>query len=354
MGARDLAAARQQLGQAARAAQSRADFDQLARLETMVNILEEFWKGMREAVASLEAGSELKVGETYVAVVESSPQHLLVKAAGRLRSWPVEELPTALVLAIAQQYFHEDAVKKLLIGTFLAVDPRGDRSQARQLWLQAARGQTGVDVKLLLPELDALPGGTNPGVGPAASGPAGAAGSGSNRQPLPAGGELQAAEQAVQARFEEHFATMRTPAERLAVARQLATAAESEQDAAKRFVLLQKALELAVAAGDVPAALEALDRLSQNYAVDAEESRISALEQLERNARSLETHRDVAQAALGLLQEALKQKDAQRAGRLAKLATSAARGSRNIILMRQAVQLEEAAEALRGATGGSR
>ncbi len=343
MGARDMAAARQQLRQAQQAAQSQADFDQVTRLETMVNILEEFWRGVREGVASLGAGSELQVGDTYVAVVESSPQHLLIKAAGRLRSWRVEELPTSLVLAVAQQYFREDAVKKLLIGTFLLVDPKGDPARARQLWQEAARGQTGVDVKLLMPELDAAPAGSGPGAVPAGSGH-----SGPGRQPRPTGAELQAAEEAVRERFAQQFADMLTPAGRLSVARELLSAARGEQDPAQRFVMLQKAVELAAAAGDVPATLEALDHVAGDYAIDAEESKLSALEQLERNARSLSTHRDVAIEALKLLQQAIEGKDAECAQRLAELATAAARGSRNIILMRQAVQLEQAAEALGG------
>jgi len=336
MGQRDLAAARQQLRQAERAAQSQADFDQVTRLETMANILDQFWKGMREGVASLGAGNELKVGETYVAVVESSPQRLLIKTAGRLRGWVVEELPTSLVLAVAQEYFRDDAVKKLLIGTFLAVDPKGDRARARQLWLEAAQGHTGVDVKLLMPELDAVPTGAGSGSGPSAL----------RGQAPPTGADLQAAEQAVRARFDEQFSAMHTPGQRLTVARRLLSAAGTEQDGAQRFVMLQKAVELAVAAGDVSSALEAIDHLAHEYSIDADEARLSALEQIERNARDLSTHRDVAIEAIKLLQQALERKDAQSAQRVAELAVAAARGSRNTILMRQAVQLKQAAEAL--------
>jgi len=119
LGQRDLAGARRQLVAAERVAQSQPDLDRVTRLETMVNVLEEFWKGMREAVASLDAGVELKVGETYVAVVESSRERLLIKTAGRLRSWAVEDLPSVLVLSVAEEFFREDAVKKLLIGAFL-------------------------------------------------------------------------------------------------------------------------------------------------------------------------------------------------------------------------------------------
>jgi len=335
LGQRDLAGARRQLVAAERVAQSQPDLDRVTRLETMVNVLEEFWKGMREAVASLDAGVELKVGETYVAVVESSRDRLLIKTAGRLRSWAVEDLPSVLVLSVAEEFFREDAVKKLLIGAFLAVDPKGDRAKARRLWQEAARGQTGVDVKQLLLELDAAP--------------AGASNSSASRgQPPPSGAELQAAEQAVRARFAQQLAGMHTPADRLTVAQGLLSAAAAEQDQARRFVMLRKAMELAVAAGDVEGALEAVQRLSETFAIDAFEARLSALEQIERNARTLSIHRDVAFETLKLLQQALKQKDANAARRLSKLAVAAARGSRNVRLMQQAVQLEKAAQALGG------
>ena len=152
MAQRELAAARGHLDVAAANAQTPDEQTELARLETLLGHLEAFWQGIRQCVGRLEAAEELPIGDTRIAIVEATPDELTVKAAGRMRTYRTEQIPTPLVVVLANRMLADDPVNKVLLGAFLAVDPRGDRRQARQLWEEA--GRAGLDVGQLVPELD--------------------------------------------------------------------------------------------------------------------------------------------------------------------------------------------------------
>jgi len=152
MSSRNAEAAQRHLELARKNAQTPEEKARVARLKLMLNYLNQFWDNMSQSVAGLEAGRELAVMNTRVAVVESSGRHLIIRAAGQNRRYAVEDIPTVLVLSIAQQCFLDEPWAKALIGTFLAVDPDGDRTRARQYWQQATEG--GMDVEQLMPELE--------------------------------------------------------------------------------------------------------------------------------------------------------------------------------------------------------
>jgi len=153
MSERDLAGAKGALETATGNAQTADDRTRLERLKAMVSNLEQFWLGIHDGTASLDAPGELVLKGTRVAIVEASRDELIIKAAGRTRRYRVEFLPTPLVMAVAERIFSKDPVNKALVGTFLAVDPDGNRAHARQLWQEATRA--GIDCTWLMPELDA-------------------------------------------------------------------------------------------------------------------------------------------------------------------------------------------------------
>jgi len=82
MSERDLDAARRHLQAAAACAQSPAEGTRVARLQTMLSYLDEFWNGIRQGAATLQGAQELVLGDTRVAVIESSREELIIQAAG--------------------------------------------------------------------------------------------------------------------------------------------------------------------------------------------------------------------------------------------------------------------------------
>ncbi len=150
---RNLSGAEDYLQTAAENTQTVDDDNQLNRLETMLHNLREFWTGIREGVAKLEAAGELPIGNTRIAIVEATRDRLTFRAAGQNHRYQIEQLPTVVVLAIADNCFKKGVPStQVLIGTFLAVDPDGNRQRARLLWNAAIK--QGIDIENLLPELD--------------------------------------------------------------------------------------------------------------------------------------------------------------------------------------------------------
>jgi hypothetical protein len=153
MAQRNLAAATRHANIASSKAQTPEDRDQVDRIKTMLDNLTQFWNGIRGSMAKLRPVEELALGDTRIVVVESGRDRLTIKDAGRIRRFQATTMPTPLVMALADQFFGKDPGSKAIIGTFLAVDPSGDRALARQYWEEAARA--GIDAQKLLPELDA-------------------------------------------------------------------------------------------------------------------------------------------------------------------------------------------------------
>ena len=152
MSERDLASARKHVKTASANVQTPEDGGQIDRIETMVENLTQFWNGIRASVAKFQPAEEIVINNEPVVVVESGRDYLTVRAAGRVRRYQVETMPTPLVRAIVDQGFGKDAGSKAIIGTFLAVDPDGDRALAKKYWQEAAKA--GIDSEKLLHELD--------------------------------------------------------------------------------------------------------------------------------------------------------------------------------------------------------
>jgi hypothetical protein len=154
---RNLPAAREQLKIATAAAHTSPDLDQVDRLDTMLEHLSQFWDGIQTALEKLQAAEEIVIlkERDRIVVVDSGRDFLTVKVAGRVHHFRLATLPTSIVTALAEQSFGKDPGSQAVIGTFLAVDPRGNRLRARQYWQDAARA--GLDTEKLLPELDLLP-----------------------------------------------------------------------------------------------------------------------------------------------------------------------------------------------------
>ena len=104
-------------------------------------------------MARTAPGSEIRVKNTYVNFVEVEPNYVTVRASGRNRRYDRDQLPADLVIAIVESWLDETAASTAVIkGAYRAVQPDGDGSRARSLWLDAQR--RGADVSSLLRGLD--------------------------------------------------------------------------------------------------------------------------------------------------------------------------------------------------------
>jgi hypothetical protein len=127
--------------------------EKIAHLKQLAHFTREFWKAVDESLKTLSSMGELTVGETVVSVVESRPNHLVIKVAGQVKRYTRRDMPGGLAMAIANLWFNEgDAAAKAARGALYAVEKKGDPGKARDLWQEAA--QMGLDTTALLLTLD--------------------------------------------------------------------------------------------------------------------------------------------------------------------------------------------------------
>ncbi len=292
--------------------------------------LGQFFSGLRDSVAELESGADLAVGETRVAIVEADRKQLTVKAAGRIRTWPVERLPMSIIMALVDQTFGKDPDTKTIVGTFLAVDAKGDRELARRLWQEAAAG--GVSVELLMPLLDMTPAG----------------GSSANLDPPPDKAQIRKALRTVREKFKQSYTQASDKAARLELARELLARAKTvSDDPAVRFVMLSEARDMAATLGEPALALEAVGRMADFYSIDLLQEKATALEKSARRARGAEAQFEIARGLLLLFQQAVEAERLDVAAKLVKKALAAARKTRDPQLIEQAVEAGRRVQSLR-------
>ncbi len=124
------------------------------RLEELADYVGQFWAAYDKSLATLASVEELAIGDTFIAIVEVGPDKLIIRAAGTNRTYTKRTVPAGIALVIAERVIKPNVPQnKVIIGSFAALDAKGDLAKARKYWQEAQAA--GVDIKRLLPELDA-------------------------------------------------------------------------------------------------------------------------------------------------------------------------------------------------------
>jgi hypothetical protein len=334
MAARDLAASRDHLAKAALNAQTDEEKARVGRLEKMTEYLGLFWDAIGQAVASLKSGEELTVADTVVIVVEAGADYVVVRAQGMNRRYATREIPHTLVVALADRWFHDTPDNKVLLGTYLAIDRKGDRARTRELWEEAAA--EGINVSSLLPELEYSLG--------AGSGVLGGSPSGASSANGDAVGE---ARDLVRQRFQSDYDRATSLPRKAALAKKLfAAAGAAGDDPRLRSAMLREAQDLAVACGEPSLACQTIDALVELLAADWQigdvlSMKTEALVEAGSHAVGSTGQKEVAQEALELLDQAVAVQRFDEARKLAPLAVDAAKKSKNTQLILQAAAAAE-------------
>jgi hypothetical protein len=134
-----------------------------------------------------------------------------------------------------------------------------------------------------------------------------------SRLPVPSEESQAKAGQMVEQLYQREFAAAKTPAEKVALFRKLAGEAEkAKDDPAGRFVLLAAARDLAIQAGDLELAVEAVDELAEVYSVDALAMKEEILRKAGRATKDPAQFAMIADRAVGLIEEAVAEDDYER------------------------------------------
>jgi hypothetical protein len=150
---RDLKVAGQDVDRALRTARSDGDRAAAERVARLLHSLETFWQAARDGCRQLQTAEELEIADTRVIVVGVDATGITIRAAGRNLDYGFQELPRPLAVLAAERKLGQDPqAMHLHVGSFLAVDRRGDRQEARRRWEKA-----GPDGQSLMPEAALAP-----------------------------------------------------------------------------------------------------------------------------------------------------------------------------------------------------
>jgi hypothetical protein len=312
--------------------------DEIDRVESLARYTEDFNKAVREQIKGLEIGGQFPVKDDFVGVVEVQPESIVLRIQGQNRTFEIASLPPAIAYALAEIYLRkEDAATKIILGTYQAMHPRGDRAKARELWQAAAAGGAQAVADELLPELDVpLPGAAGMAAVADDSKP-GADG----RLSLPGAAAQSQARAEVQQMFEAEYAEAKDVAKKGPLAAKLLERAEKQSDSpAVRYILLLEAGKLAAEAGDFGGMATALDKLGELYAADAVELKTDALFEASKMSEGKEANQSLATAALALCDEAVLLDKIEFALKIARTAKTAASKSGDPDLAKQCAARE--------------
>jgi len=131
--------AKQLIAKALELARAPAHVAKAKRLEMLVMLNSEFWRAVDESIAGIEGGDVISVTGTQVAVVEVTPDTLILRVAGVNRRYARADMSEGLAMGLADRWLDQNSeVTPLVRGAFLAVAKQGDPKRAREQWRQAA------------------------------------------------------------------------------------------------------------------------------------------------------------------------------------------------------------------------
>jgi hypothetical protein len=325
LGARNLPRAKESLTKAMSLAVTAEQTNLAARLEMLFNYVEGFWRAVVKSMVGLQATDVIPVGNTEVAVVEVDEESITLRAAGRNESYTLKDMPVELALLLAERWFQKGvAANKLYLGAFLAVEPKGDKRQARRYWEEATRD--GASAEDLLPLLDL---------------PQSRAGRGNRSQPPPKRSQVTRARQAVKQRFVAEMRLAKSPEHKQQLARELLDLASQSDDPVEQCALLEETLPLAIQSQSADEVLATVEALADAYQTDVWKLLASSFDKLATTSgMQPETAQQLAEVALEKATEAAEGKQSAAAKSLAATAALAAKRAKDISLVTRALELK--------------
>ncbi|MBQ6109715.1 MAG: hypothetical protein IJK97_15995, partial [Thermoguttaceae bacterium] len=155
LGWQRMARAKQTMNGIEKIAQSDEEKTEAARLQLITDYMDLFVKGVGNRMGNFTPGATLKANGKEIGVVESAPNKLTIRDEGQNFTYTTENLNPKLVEFLMTDHLKE-ADDYLLYGTYLAMDPDGNREKAKSYWSTAVSKDPRKkdDVEILKAELE--------------------------------------------------------------------------------------------------------------------------------------------------------------------------------------------------------
>ncbi|MBC7856388.1 MAG: hypothetical protein IAF94_23400 [Pirellulaceae bacterium] len=161
------------------------------------------------------------------------------------------------------------------------------------------------------------------------------------KSPLPREAALATAKGQVQETFADSLAKSKKPSEKLALAKELLSVAESEKDRAVRYALLDLARNLATAGQDVVTAVSVAESMAGQYEIDESQLKLETLKLAGATTLPASAREDAVGAAMALAGSGRDRGQTEVAEAASLLAVEFAAKVKNLELRKQAAHVRE-------------
>lgn len=112
-----------------------ADVEKVGRLLRLTSYVEAYWEAANDGLRQLQSGSELTIGGEPVFVVQRTAESLVLRAAGRNRTYQCKALPVPLRVLLAERWFDSNAAStNVFRGAMMSVTPGYEFAEASRQW----------------------------------------------------------------------------------------------------------------------------------------------------------------------------------------------------------------------------
>jgi hypothetical protein len=165
------------------------------------------------------------------------------------------------------------------------------------------------------------------------------------KSPVPSADAQSQATKTIKEVFGEEWAAAKTPPQRQALAKRLIDkGAESRDDKTSQFVLYRLAKDVAVLAGDLDTAIQAIDLLDANFQIKPLTYQTDMLAKIALAMNTPEQHKVLTQKIIDVTTLAMSSADYPTAKRLGELGVRQARLSRDHASLTQATEIQRKVE----------
>ena len=144
---RDLERASTHLSKAQKLPARPEDMAKLQRLVVLHDYVTKYWNAMDSELKRIESGNEIQIKDARVIVVEKTDRELTIRAAGRNRIYPIDKLPLALAIALAERWLRptEPSTHVFRAAMMATMPDRYSAEDAKSEW-QKARLAGGIEL----------------------------------------------------------------------------------------------------------------------------------------------------------------------------------------------------------------
>jgi hypothetical protein len=309
---RDVPAAKAAIADAVKKADDAGQKKEATQMVLLAASIEQFWRAVDAELKRLQPGDELDLNDVKAAVVEAKADSLTLHVEGKNQKKTRAALSGKWALAVAEHRLDNSPANKRILGAFWAVDPQGDRRQARKLWEAAQRGEPAVGELLALLDNSNIPAAADDNAMADDDADKAAPGEAGQGEPVevPSKGKLTAAGKHLKETYGADIRGAKTPEQKLELSQTLVAAAADGDDPALRLALLRQAADLAATAGDTAAMDKVVAKMQKRFKIDVWEVKAEALTRAAAGAKSASIA-DVVRRSLELLSEWDNEEDAK-------------------------------------------